>query len=157
MNTDTTLEILSIDSAHTEKIGEHIGRHLRGGEVIELQSDVGGGKTTFMRGLVRGAGSKDLVASPTFTISKEYAAPAFTIHHLDLYRLGENPGIVRQELAEFLESSADVVAIEWANSLTDVLPKRRLTIQFAHRPNDQRIIYLTVPKQLRYLLEEIQT
>jgi len=45
---------------------------LRGGEVIELAGDIGGGKTTFVRGLARGAGSSDVVSSPTFTISKVY-------------------------------------------------------------------------------------
>ncbi len=156
MNTDMTLEILSTDSGHTEKIGEAIGRQLRGGEVIELKSDVGGGKTTFMRGLVRGAGSKDAVASPTFTIRKEYIAPGFTIHHLDLYRLGEDPGIIRQELAEFLDGGKDVVAIEWANSLAKVLPKNRLTIELSYQSNDQRSVVVFIPQELEYLVKELE-
>ena len=90
----------SSDSAEaTELLGERLGKSLRGGEVIELVSDLGGGKTTFVRGLARGAGSHDKVASPTFTISKTYVTDGYEIHHFDFYRLND-AGIVADELAE---------------------------------------------------------
>lgn len=54
------------------KLGELLGSKLTGGEVIELRSDLGGGKTTFTKGIVKGAGSSDVVASPTFTLKKIY-------------------------------------------------------------------------------------
>jgi tRNA threonylcarbamoyladenosine biosynthesis protein TsaE len=66
------LELVSKDAEQTENIAHLIGARLRGGEVIELVSDLGGGKTTFTRGLADGAGSKDIVASPTFIVSKVY-------------------------------------------------------------------------------------
>src|SRR5690606_22283628 len=52
-------------SNETERLAEQLGKKLRGGEVIELISDLGGGKTTFTRGLAKGVGSSDRVASPT--------------------------------------------------------------------------------------------
>ena len=67
-----THSIVSTDSKSTEKLGALLGKQLKGGEVIELVSDLGGGKTTFVRGLAAGSGSKDQVASPTFTLSKVY-------------------------------------------------------------------------------------
>lgn len=67
-----TLEVDSTSSSATEKLGEKLGRQLRGGEVIELVSDLGGGKTTFVRGLANGMGSTDHVSSPTFKISNIY-------------------------------------------------------------------------------------
>lgn len=68
-----TLEIVSTSSEDTERLGERLGSKLKGGEVIELVSDLGGGKTTFVRGLARGMGSTDHVSSPTFKISNVYS------------------------------------------------------------------------------------
>ena len=65
-----TCDITSTSIEDTERIAALLGSNLRGGELIELASDLGGGKTTFTRGLVRGGGSDDSVASPTFTISR---------------------------------------------------------------------------------------
>lgn len=67
-----TWQTTSIGSDDTERLGELLGKHLEGGEVIELRSDLGGGKTTFVRGLVRGLGSYDKVSSPTFTLKNVY-------------------------------------------------------------------------------------
>jgi len=63
-------------------------------EIIELRSDLGGGKTTFTQGLAAGAGSKDAVSSPTFTLKKIYRAGELHIYHYDFYRLNE-PGILK--------------------------------------------------------------
>lgn len=84
MNIATTCQIVSTSSDATEKLGEQVGKRLKGGEVIELISDLGGGKTTFIRGLARGMGSTDHVSSPTFTISKFYSVkPKPQTTHLD--------------------------------------------------------------------------
>jgi tRNA threonylcarbamoyladenosine biosynthesis protein TsaE len=93
------LRIKTSGPDETVAFGERIGARLRGGEVIDLSSDLGGGKTTMMRGIARGAGSKDHVASPTFTISKEYDAGKLRIIHFDFYRLTE-PGSMAMELAD---------------------------------------------------------
>jgi len=82
-----TLRITSESPEATEQLAEAIGRRLTGGEVIELVSDLGGGKTTFVRGLARGLGSADVVSSPTFTVSKVYKADKLELHHFDFYRL----------------------------------------------------------------------
>jgi tRNA threonylcarbamoyladenosine biosynthesis protein TsaE len=95
--------------------------------VIELMSDLGGGKTTFVRGLARGIGSQDQVTSPTFTISHVYKGSELTLYHFDFYRLIE-PGVMRDELAETLQDSQAVTVIEWGNIVHDVLPDDRLTI-----------------------------
>ncbi len=69
-----TLQIDTTSPEDTLNLAAKIGARLRGGEVIELVSDLGGGKTVFVRGLAKGMGSDDQVASPTFTISREYKA-----------------------------------------------------------------------------------
>ena len=148
-----TLQISSTSSEQTEKLAETIGARLRGGEVIELVSDLGGGKTTFTRGLVRGTGSTDRVASPTFTVSREYTAPRFTIAHFDFYRLGE-AGVVGDELAEVAADPQYVTVVEWGEIVQDVLPAARLTVAIRQTGEDTRELSFTYPPSLAYLLEE---
>jgi len=148
------LRIKSTSSAETENLAERLGSKLRGGEVIELVSDLGGGKTTFTRGLVRGTGSTDRVASPTFTLSREYSAPHFTVAHFDFYRLAE-AGIVADELAEFIGDPAYVCVVEWGDGVQDVLPKDRLTVRIVQKGEDMRDIVLEYTPEISYLVEEL--
>lgn len=152
MNTGTTLQISSLSSEDTESLAERIGSRLRGGEVIELASDLGGGKTTFTRGLVRGAGSTERVASPTFTLSREYKAPRFVIAHFDFYRLDE-AGIVGDELHEVIADPAYVCVVEWGDVVQDVLPAERLTVRIEQTGETTRQLLLTCPGGLAYLVE----
>ena len=154
MSTVMTLRIKSTSSAETENLAERLGSKLRGGEVIELVSDLGGGKTTFTRGLVRGTGSTDRVASPTFTLSREYSAPHFTVAHFDFYRLAE-AGIVADELAEFIGDPAYVCVVEWGDGVQDVLPKDRLTVRIVQKGEDMRDIVLGYTPEISYLVEEL--
>jgi tRNA threonylcarbamoyladenosine biosynthesis protein TsaE len=150
-----TWRTVSKTAGETEKLAERIGKALRGGETIELVSDLGGGKTTFVRGLMRGTGSKDVVASPTFTISKLYGAPKFHVHHFDFYRLQE-PGIIAEELAEVAEDPMDVAVIEWADVVRHVLPAKRLHVAIAQTPDGARDIAFTAPESLVYLVEAMK-
>jgi tRNA threonylcarbamoyladenosine biosynthesis protein TsaE len=152
MSTVTIWETDSTSSDVTERLGEQLGRNLRGGEVIELVSDLGGGKTTFTRGLVRGTGSTDRVGSPTFTLSREYTAPRFTVAHFDFYRLGE-AGIMGDELDEIIHDPAYVTVVEWGDIVHDVLPKNRLTVQLTQTGDDLRHVSINCPAELAYVLE----
>lgn len=153
MSTDMTWQTLSTNTGQTEQLAAAIGAKLRGGEVIELISDLGGGKTTFTRGLARGAGSHDQVNSPTFAISREYTASKFTIAHFDFYRLNE-AGIVADEVAELVGDPAYVVVVEWGDIVQDVLPRARLTVRLELDPDDEnaRRLAFSYPASLAYLL-----
>jgi len=154
MSTGKTLEIKSTSSEQTERLAESLARNLRGGETIELVSDLGGGKTTFTRGLARGAGSTDRVGSPTFTLSREYQAPKFTIAHFDFYRLGE-AGIMGDELDEVISDPAYVAVVEWGDIVHDVLPSKRLTVRIAQTGDETRQITMQYPPELAYLLKGV--
>jgi len=145
----------STSSSETERLGELVGSNLRGGEVIELAGDIGGGKTTFVRGLARGAGSSDVVSSPTFTISKQYSADKLTIYHLDFYRLQES-GLMKYDLHDLLKDPKIVVVVEWANVVHGVLPTSRLIIKFKTTDLSSRQLILSGPKRLEYLLEGVK-
>lgn len=155
MSTGQTLQIESTSSEVTEQLGERLGNALRGGEIIELVSDLGGGKTTFVRGLARGAGSKDRVASPTFTISRVYAAPSLEIHHFDFYRLND-AGLAAHELHDIISESDIVTIVEWGEVVAHVLPEERLTIKLIRSGEENRTIIISYPKQCAYLVDALQ-
>lgn len=138
----------------THALASKIGAHLRGGEVIQLISDLGGGKTSFTRGLAAGAGSEDVVSSPTFTISKVYETATFDIHHFDFYRLPD-AGLIAHELEDLLGDPSIVVVVEWADVVSHVLPESTVSITLQKSGDMSRVIGITAPEHLSYLLEGI--
>lgn len=158
MSTAMIWQIKSTNSADTELLGECLGSQLRGNEVIELRSDLGGGKTTFVRGLVRGAKIDDRVSSPTFTLNRVYQNKKLQIHHFDFYRL-DNPGILKEQLAEAIETKNAVVVVEWAGIVDDILPQERITIDFGPVAGDfnERQITVNYPEDQAELIAKAET
>ena len=100
--------------------------------VIELIGDVGVGKTTFVRGLAEGLGVKEAISSPSFTISKTYALPGGgNLVHYDFYRLAE-PGLMKEDLEENINNPENIVVVEWADSVAEMLPdeQRKVYINY---------------------------
>lgn len=141
----------------TQALAEALGRALRGREVIEFISDVGGGKTTFVKGLAKGLEISDTVQSPTFTISRIYnGRDNLELHHFDFYRLNE-PGVVADELAESLAQPNVIVAVEWGEIVHDVLPVHRMTIHLTSLGETERKITITTPAGLGHVDEALAT
>jgi tRNA threonylcarbamoyladenosine biosynthesis protein TsaE len=124
-----TLTIDLADEQATAALGARLGRAARRGDVIALVGDLGAGKTTLARGLIRElAGAATEAPSPTFTLVQTYAAPALPIWHFDLYRLNKPEEI--QELG--LEETVDGLAlIEWPERLGAHLPSARLEVRLS--------------------------
>ncbi len=138
----------------TISLGHHIGSRLKGSEILLLQSDLGGGKTTFTKGLVAGIGSAESVSSPTFTISQEYIGGRFKVYHFDLYRLGEL-GIMSEELQEIVDQKDGIVVIEWPGLTKNILPEGRtvhIEINRQKSGENVRSISIAYSDSLRYLL-----
>lgn len=152
MSTVKTLQIDTTSSVDTERLAGQLGQALRGGEVIELVADLGGGKTTFVRGLVAGLGSSDRVSSPTFTISKVYKTHDLEVHHFDFYRL-QNAGLASFELHDLIGDPGVVVVVEWADVVEHALPEERLTITLERTGDDTRQLTVRYPESLSYLAE----
>jgi tRNA threonylcarbamoyladenosine biosynthesis protein TsaE len=154
MSTETTSVIVSTSSEATEELGRKLGSKLKGGEVIELRSDLGGGKTTFVRGLAAGMGSPDAVASPSFTISRVYTASKLELHHYDFYRLAE-AGLMSDELGEVLTEPHNVTIVEWADIVENVLPPQHIEIDISVSGENERQIAVSVPAKNQYLKEAL--
>ncbi len=155
MSTHVTWQTVTSSAEETESLAERLATGLHGGEVIELVSDLGGGKTTFTRGLMRGLGSVDKVASPTFTISKMYIAGDLTVHHFDFYRLHE-PGIIADEMAEVVSDPKAIIVVEWADVVQHVLPENRITIRIDQTPEGDRRITFHYPAALHEIMEKVE-
>src|SRR5262249_10190324 len=118
------------DEEGTYRLMTDIAAVIDPGDVITLSGDLGAGKTTFARALIRFfAGDESIeVPSPTFTLTQTYVLPRFALVHADLYRLS-GPA----ELAEIgLEDAAEgaVLVIEWPDRAGALLPADRLDVAF---------------------------
>lgn len=116
------------DENATKKFAFNFAKKLKKGEVVELKGDVGSGKTYFVRALVEALGAGK-ASSPTFVIKNEYTNGEFPIVHFDFYRLA-NPGLISEELEEALSAGDNLVVVEWAENVKEVLPKDRYKILF---------------------------
>jgi tRNA threonylcarbamoyladenosine biosynthesis protein TsaE len=135
------------------RLAEQLGQRLRGGEVIELVSDLGGGKTLFVKGLAKGLGIDDAVSSPSFTVKNVYPGPELKLYHYDFYRLHE-AGLLKEEIAEALQDQTGVVVIEWADVVKDLLPVQHLSITIKTiGPEDREISYKS-SEGLKYLFPD---
>lgn len=150
MSKQPIYEFHTESAAATEELAEQLGRQLKGGEVIELIGDVGTGKTTFVRGLARGIGSKDRVSSPTFTVSKIYNSDLITLYHYDFYRLNDL-NIIRNELAETTADSKNSVVLEWADEVRDALNPDHIRLQINVRGDEARQLTFYFPQKYRHI------
>ena len=122
------------DEQATRRLTADIAAALEAGDLITLSGDLGAGKTTFARALIRHlAGDENVeVPSPTFTLMQAYELPRFNVVHADLYRLS-GPG----ELAElgFEDASEDaVMLLEWPDRAAGQLPPNRLDVALTLSP-----------------------
>ena len=130
----------------TRSIGCMIGKALTGGEVLAITGDVGSGKTSLVQGIAQGLGIRPSdISSPTFALIHEHTG-RMPFFHIDLYRL-EKPGEVEAIGLEEYFSRDAVVAIEWANHASTVLPVTRVNITLAHAGGDKRRITITHSEQ----------
>jgi tRNA threonylcarbamoyladenosine biosynthesis protein TsaE len=99
--------------AETEAVGAALAAALRPGDLIALHGDLGAGKTRLVRGLAGGLGvPPEAVRSPTFVLHHVHRGGRVTLHHIDLYRLGDGADLRGLDLDWLLDEGA--VAIEWA-------------------------------------------
>jgi tRNA threonylcarbamoyladenosine biosynthesis protein TsaE len=117
------------DEAATAALGARIGAAARAGDVVALMGDLGAGKTTLARALIRSlVGPETEAPSPTFTLVQTYPGPAFPIWHFDLYRL--NHAGEARELG--MEEAVDGLSlIEWPERLGRDLPVARLEVRLS--------------------------
>lgn len=107
--------------------------------VICLNGELGSGKTIFTKAFANALGIIETVTSPTFNIIKEYDGE-LPLYHMDVYRLdGNTEGVGIEDYF----TKGGVVIIEWANTIKDILPEKRLDIKFKIAGENTRVLVVT--------------
>jgi tRNA threonylcarbamoyladenosine biosynthesis protein TsaE len=112
----------------TRGVGAAIAPLLRIGDVLVLTGELGAGKTTLVRGIASGLGAAEHVASPTFTLVREYVTGRVPVAHVDVFRLDRVQEVVDLALDE-LEGGACVLIVEWGDAVEELLPDDRLRVE----------------------------
>lgn len=136
------MEIITKNAEDTKEFGRKIGSSLKGGEVFALTGNLGAGKTTFMQGFAEGAGYEGRLTSPTFILMRQYPIGEKTMYHLDLYRFEENlkEEIENLGVTDLWEREDNIMVIEWAEKIENLLPEKTRWIKFEILGDTQRKI-----------------
>jgi tRNA threonylcarbamoyladenosine biosynthesis protein TsaE len=133
-----TLERYVEGEAAMEALGAELGRAATGGGWIYLHGDLGAGKTTLVRGLLRGLGHEGAVKSPTYTLVEPYELAGRAVYHLDLYRLGDAEELEWIGIREIF-APGHLCLVEWPERGRGVLPEADLQLELEYAGAGRRV------------------
>ena len=120
--------ILSSSPEQTLEIGSEFSKGASIGNIYCLNGEIGSGKTTFMKGVLKGFNYKGIVTSPTFTLINEYDSSPSVIH-IDCYREDNIDRWISLGILEYFQSDK-IIFIEWPNIIKKILPDNIFNIDF---------------------------
>jgi tRNA threonylcarbamoyladenosine biosynthesis protein TsaE len=120
------------DEAATLALGFRLAPALDPPQVVYLKGDLGAGKTTLARGILRALGYSGPVKSPTYALVESYDLERQTVHHLDLYRLGEPAELEALGIRDMLDPTA-LLLVEWPERGAGWLPPADFEVQLVHQ------------------------
>ena len=129
------------DPQETIQLGEHFATFVEKGDVFSFVGELASGKTTFIKGILKGLKFDKPVTSPTFTLVNEYDAK-FPVIHIDCYREDEQERWIKLGMNDYMDEE-NVVIIEWADKMKSLLPVDTIQIQFSHKSINSREIFLS--------------
>ncbi len=120
------------DEAAMLALGAQIADYFPQGGLICLHGELGAGKTTLVRGLLRNLGYTGVVKSPTYTLVEPYQMAERAIYHFDLYRLAEPDELEYMGIRDYVQPQ-HLCLIEWPDKAGDILPPADLAIWIQHQ------------------------
>jgi tRNA threonylcarbamoyladenosine biosynthesis protein TsaE len=136
--------------AATEALGARIAQGLERGDLILLEGDLGAGKTTLARAILKGLGVEETVPSPTFTLVQHYDAGRVPVRHYDLYRIEDPREIDELGIEEALDEGAAL--IEWPERAASRLPESTLRVTLTMTNESSRQAALSGVTRWKFLL-----
>ena len=121
-----------------DKVWSTLGQKAKGGFVCGLESELGAGKTTLVKGLAKKFGIKEEITSPTFVVCKKYG----NLQHLDLYRFENAKKADLAEIGDWLSDSQAITFIEWPNLIPGLVSKLDLLIKIRNLGTTRREVEL---------------
>ena len=129
------------DPQETIQLGEHFATFVEKGDVFSFVGELASGKTTFIKGMLKGLNFDKPVTSPTFTLVNEYDAK-YPVIHIDCYREDELERWIKLGMNDYMDEE-NVVIIEWADKMISLLPINTIQIRFTHKSITSRKIILS--------------
>jgi tRNA threonylcarbamoyladenosine biosynthesis protein TsaE len=119
--------LVTVTEPELNELASQFSQILQPGMAIFLEGPLGAGKTTFVRGILRGLGYTQVVRSPTFTLVESYDFALFKVHHFDFYRLAQSRDVEEIGIRDYFSSDA-VNLVEWASKVLPGLPLADLNV-----------------------------
>lgn len=126
------------DEAATVAFGEQLARRLRPGMLVYLHGDLGAGKTTLVRGMLRTLGHRGAVKSPTYTLLEPYDLPSCLVYHFDFYRIVDPHELEFIGIDELVDSAA-IKLVEWPERAEGQLPAPDVVVRMQVAGEGRRI------------------
>tara|TARA_B100000401_G_scaffold123007_1_gene80529 strand:- start:251 stop:661 length:411 start_codon:yes stop_codon:yes gene_type:complete len=136
------LEKISNSPENTEQFGFIFSKDINNGDVIAINGELGAGKTTFIKGVLKGLHYNENVTSPTYTLVNEYDAK-FKIIHIDCYREQKLNRWLDIGIMDYLMGN-NVVIIEWSEYIEKILPKNMIQINIDYISKFERKIKISL-------------
>ncbi len=147
---EITLKSLS----DTEKFGEILSDIIGPGTLICLNGDLGAGKTTLTQIIGKNLNVKEYINSPSYSLMNTYNG-VYKIHHYDLYKLEGIDDALDIGIEDYIYSDDDIIIIEWANKIQEILPKNRIEINIKIINNSRIVKVKGNGKFYSHLIKEL--
>ena len=140
---------LTYSAAQTKDLGKKLAQDIlkvplkKKAIVVALKGELGSGKTTFLQGFAKGLGIRDKILSPTFVILKKFQILNFNFqyfYHIDCYRIKKPEEILALGFKEIVSDPKNIIAIEWAEKMNKILPKKSIVLDFKFKKEKEREI-----------------
>lgn len=156
MTVQQRVEVFLPDEAATLVLGARLGALLKPGMYVALHGDLGSGKTTLARGMLRGLGYDGRVKSPTYTLVELYELSRLDFYHIDFYRFADPHEFVDSGLREAFNGEA-VCVVEWPERAAGFLPRPDLSLTLAIRGEGRQAVLVAESETGRDCLQQLTT